>query len=253
MRINRYLARAGVASRRGAEKLVEAGRVSVNGEVISRLATTVEPGADVVEVDGERVFLPESFTTIMVNKPVGVVVTMRDPQGRPTVADLVSDVQARVVPVGRLDADSEGLLLMTDDGRLAHRVTHPSFELDKVYEVTARGELSEPDRRRLEDGVILDGRRTSKARVDVASTEHNRTLAVVTIHEGRKRQIRRMFEAVGHPVRELRRVRVGPLELGDLCPGAWRNLTPRELRALGKAVGLDRTPETSCGEENSQL
>jgi 23S rRNA pseudouridine2605 synthase len=239
MRINRFLARAGLASRRAAERLVEDGRVSINGETVTRLATTVDPATDIVEVDGRRIILPESFTTIILNKPIGIVVTMSDPQGRPTVADLVADVPARVVPVGRLDADSEGLLILTDDGTLAHHIAHPSFELDKVYEVAARGVLEERDRKRLEEGIELDGRATSPASVVIRTTQRNRTEAVVTIHEGRKRQVRRMFEAVGHPVRELRRVRIGPLELGSLMPGAWRPLSDEELRALRRAVGLD--------------
>ncbi|MBD3368349.1 MAG: pseudouridine synthase [Candidatus Eisenbacteria bacterium] len=248
MRINRFLARAGVSSRRGAEELVRAGRVTVNGRTVTRLATTVDPEHDTVELDGSPVTLPETFTTIILNKPRGVVVTMDDPQGRPTVADLTRDVPARVVPVGRLDADSEGLLIMTDDGTLAHRIAHPSFELDKVYEVTARGVLQEGERRRLEMGVELDGRTTSPASVTVMSTERNRTKAVVTIHEGRKRQVRRMFETVGHPVRALRRVRIGPVELGDLRPASWRRLSEKELNALAAAVGLDRTPETPCSD-----
>jgi len=253
MRINRFLARAGLASRRGAERIVEAGRVSVNGEVITDLATKVDPGQDVVEVDGERVELPESTTTIIVNKPRGVVVTMSDPQGRPTIADIAAAVPAHVVPVGRLDADTEGLIIMTDDGKLAHRVTHPSFELDKVYEVTARGVLKEAEQRRLEEGIELEGRLTSPATVSVVSTARNRTKALMTIHEGRKRQVRRMFEAVGHPVRALRRIRVGPIELGNLRPGSWRRLNADELRKLKQAVGLDDPPETPCGSGGSKL
>jgi len=253
MRINRYLARAGAASRRGAERLIEAGRVAVNGETVMRLATTVDPASDVVELDGVRVTLPDTHTTIIVNKPVDVVVTMSDPQGRPTIADIVSGVEAPIVPVGRLDADSEGLILMTDEGTLAHRVAHPSFELDKVYEVTARGVLLEEERALLESGIELDGRETAPARVEVVSTARHTTRALVTIHEGRKRQVRRMFEAVGHPVRNLRRVRVGPLELCDLRPGNWRRLTETELAALKQAVGLDTAPETPCDTDRPKL
>lgn len=238
MRLNRYLARAGVASRRGADGLIAAGRVSLNGDVVTELATTVDPESDTVEVDGRSVLLPQTLTYIVLNKPTGYVVTLSDPQGRPTVVDLVAEVGAPVVPVGRLDARTEGLLILTDDGDLAYRVTHPSFELDKVYEVVARGVLSERSRRRLEEGVELDGRVTARASVTVRSTDRNTTLAEIVIHEGRKRQVRRMFEAVGHPVRKLKRIRVGPIELSDLRPGSWRRLDGSEISALRRAVGL---------------
>lgn len=238
MRLNRFLARAGVASRRAADDLIVAGRVVVNGVVVTELATAVDPEADSVEFDGRPVRLPPALTYIVLNKPPGYVVTLSDPQGRPTVADLIADAGSAVVPVGRLDARTEGLLILTDDGELAHRVTHPSFELDKIYEVVARGVLSDESRRRLEDGIELDGRLTAPARVTVRSTSRHTTVAEIVVHEGRKRQVRRMFEAVGHPVRGLRRISVGPIELGDLRPGKWRRLTERELRALRDAVGL---------------
>lgn len=238
MRLSRFLARAGVTSRRAAEGLIAAGRVSVNGAVVTEFSTRVEPRKDVVEVDGRRAELPGSYTYLALNKPSGFVVTMADPQGRPTVADLVSDVRAGVVPIGRLDAATEGLLLLTDDGDLAFRISHPSYELEKEYEVTARGILTEDERRALEVGIDLDGRSTAPAKVSIRSAKRNTTVAVMTIHEGRKRQIRRMFEAVGHPVRNLRRTRVGPVRLGDLRPARWRHLGDDELRALREAVGL---------------
>lgn len=241
MRINRFLARAGVASRRGADALIEAGRVRLNGETVTKLATTVDSGRDRVELDGAVVTLPESFTYIALNKPAGVVVTMSDPHGRRTVSDLIAGVAAGVVPVGRLDAGTEGLLILTDDGELAHRIAHPSFEIDKVYEVEAQGVLSEEERKRLEEGVTLDGHLTSPATVLVLRTVQDVTLAEMTIHEGRKRQVRRMFELVGHPVTGLRRTRIGPVELGDLPSGQWRRLDPDQLRAL-RAV-LDMGPE----------
>lgn len=236
MRINRFLARSGVASRRASEELIRAGRVTLNGRLLTELATEVDPDSDVVEVDGQQVNLPESYTYIMLNKPRDTVVTMSDPQGRRTVADLTAGAGARVVPVGRLDTDTEGLLILTDDGDLAHRVSHPSFELDKVYVVEARGVLSDSDRGRLEEGIMLDGRPTSPARVEVLSTDHDVTRAKITIHEGRKRQVRRMFEAVGHPVKSLVRTRVGPVALGELPPGKWRRLSAEELTKLREAV-----------------
>lgn len=241
MRINRFLARAGVASRRGADALIEAGRVRLNGETVTKLATTVDRDSDRVELDGVVVTLPDSFTYIALNKPVGVVVTMSDPHGRKTVTDLVVGVAAGVVPVGRLDVNTEGLLILTDDGELAHRIAHPSFEIDKVYEVEAQGILSEEERKRLEAGVQLDGRLTSPASVLILKAERGVTLAEMTIHEGRKRQVRRMFELVGHPVVRLRRTRVGPVELGDLPRGQWRGLDDDQLSALRQA--LDMAPE----------
>jgi len=215
--------------------------VRLNGETVTQLATTVDPKRDRVELDGVAVTLPESLTYIALNKPAGFVVTMSDPHGRPTVTDLVVGVAAGVVPVGRLDAGTEGLLILTDDGELAHRIAHPSFEIDKVYELVARGRLSEDERRRLEEGVMLEGRRTSPATVRVLRTEQESTSAEVTIHEGRKRQVRRMFELVGHPVTTLKRTRVGPVELGDLKSGEWRHLDAGQLRALKEA--LDLSPE----------
>ncbi len=239
MRLNRFLARSGVASRRGADAIVEAGRVRVNGLTVTQHGVTVDTDSDCVEVDGRRVRLPSQFTYIIVNKPIGYVVTMSDPQGRKTVADFVPRSLAGVIPVGRLDVDTDGLLIMTDDGDLTHRVTHPSFELDKIYEVMVGGVLSEKSIRSLERGISLDGQLTAPATIDSLSISHNRSSCRITIHEGRKRQIRRMFEAIGHSVRSLRRVRIGPLELGDLKPGHSRGLTEPEVRALRKAVGLD--------------
>lgn len=238
MRLNRFLARAGAASRRGADELIAAGRVRVNGETIIELGTTVEPQRDRVELDGELLTLPDSLTYIALNKPAGCVVTMSDPQGRPTVAELLEDLPDGIVPVGRLDVATEGLLILTDDGVLAHRIAHPSFELEKVYLVVADGELTEEERLRLAEGVLLDGRPTAPARVRVISRGEGITEAEMTIHEGRKRQVRRMFEMVGHAVRKLRRTRVGPVELGDTPPGHWRHLSETELGALREALGL---------------
>jgi 23S rRNA pseudouridine2605 synthase len=248
MRLNRFLARAGVTSRRGADDLVRAGRVALNGVATTVLATDVDPARDRVLVDGREVRLPAVATTIILNKPPGFVVTLSDPQRRPTVSDLVRDVGAHVVPVGRLDAATEGLLILTDDGDLAYRVSHPSFEIDKVYEVLARGALSEEARRELTEGVEIDGRRTAPASVTIRVVERGQTLAEICLHEGRKRQVRRMFETVGHPVKRLRRIRVGPIELGDLPLGKWRRATEEEVAALREAVGL---PRAGAGPSNA--
>jgi 23S rRNA pseudouridine2605 synthase len=224
MRLNAYLARAGVASRRGAEELIRAGRVRVNGEVAG-LATFVEP-RDTVEVDG-RPIEPEPLTYVLLHKPAGVVTTARDPQGRATVVGLVGH-ERRVVPVGRLDADTTGALLLTNDGPLAHRLMHPRYEVDKVYEAEVEGEPSDETLAQLAEGVELDDGRTAPARVRRLGP----SLVELTIHEGRKHQVKRMLQAVGHPVRRLHRNRYAGLTLDGLAPGEWRELTSDEVKRL---------------------
>jgi 23S rRNA pseudouridine2605 synthase len=224
MRLNAYLARAGVASRRGAEDLIRAGRVRVNGEVAG-LVTFVEP-RDIVEVDGSPIE-PEPLTYVLLHKPPGVVTTARDPQGRPTVVGLVGH-ERRVVPVGRLDADTTGALLLTNDGPLAHRLMHPRYEVDKVYEAEVEGEPSDEVLAQLAEGVELDDGRTAPARVRRLGP----SLVELTIHEGRKHQVKRMLQAVGHPVRRLHRNRYAGLTLDGLAPGEWRELTSDEVKRL---------------------
>jgi 23S rRNA pseudouridine2605 synthase len=224
MRLNAYLARAGVASRRGAEDLIRAGRVRVNGEVAG-LVTFVEP-RDNVEVDGSPIE-PEPLTYVLLHKPAGVVTTARDPQGRPTVVGLVGH-ERRVVPVGRLDADTTGALLLTNDGPLAHRLMHPRYEVDKVYEAEVEGEPSDEALAQLAEGVELDDGRTAPARVRRLGP----SLVELTIHEGRKHQVKRMLGAVGHPVSRLRRNRYAGLTLDGLAPGEWRELTSDEVKRL---------------------
>jgi len=224
VRLNAWLARAGVASRRGADELIKAGRVTVNGEP-GQLNTFVGANDD-VRLDGAPL-AKQRLGYVLLHKPAGVVTTARDPQGRPTVVDLV-DHPARVVPVGRLDADTTGVLLLTNDGALAHRLAHPRYEVDKVYVAEVDGEPGDDALRVLEQGVDLDDGRTAPAR---ARRVGPRTVEL-TIHEGRKHQVKRMLAAVGHPVVRLHRARYGPLALGELEPGAWRELTPAELDAL---------------------
>jgi len=224
VRLNAWLARAGVASRRGADELIKAGRVTVNGEP-GQLNTFVGANDD-VRLDGAPL-AKQRLAYVLLHKPAGVVTTARDPQGRPTVVDLV-DHPARVVPVGRLDADTTGVLLLTNDGALAHRLAHPRYEVDKVYVAEVDGEPGDDALRVLEQGVDLDDGRTAPAR---ARRVGPRTVEL-TIHEGRKHQVKRMLAAVGHPVVRLHRARYGPLALGELEPGAWRELTPAELDAL---------------------
>jgi 23S rRNA pseudouridine2605 synthase len=224
MRLNAYLARAGIASRRGADDLIRAGRVRVNGEVAG-LATFVER-SDRVEVDGRPVE-PEPLTYVLLNKPAGVVTTARDPHGRPTVVGLVAH-ERRVVPVGRLDADTTGALLLTNDGPLAHRLMHPRYEVDKVYEVEVEGEPSDEALERLAEGVELDDGRTAPAHVRRVGPSR----LELTIHEGRKHQVKRMLEAVGHPVQRLHRSTYAGLTLEGLEVGDWRELTAEEIRRL---------------------
>jgi 23S rRNA pseudouridine2605 synthase len=224
MRVNAYLARAGVASRRGAEDLIRAGRVRVNGEVAG-LATFVEP-RDTVEVDGSPIE-PEPLTYVLLHKPAGVVTTARDPQGRATVVGLVGH-EHRVVPVGRLDADTTGALLLTNDGPLAHRLMHPRYEVNKVYEAEVEGEPSDDALAQLAKGVELEDGITSPAKVDRLGPSR----IELTIHEGRKHQVKRMLEAVGHPVSHLHRSRYAGLTLDGLAPGEWRELTRDEVNRL---------------------
>jgi 23S rRNA pseudouridine2605 synthase len=224
VRLNAYLARAGIASRRGADDLIKAGRVLVNGEP-GQLNTFVE-SRDKVTLDGAPVSL-QRLTYLLLHKPAGVVTTARDPQGRPTVVELVPG-EPRVVPVGRLDADTTGALLLTNDGPLAHRLAHPRYEIEKVYEAEIGGRPGEEILRSLREGVELDDGITAPARVRRVGP-HTIELA---IHEGRNRQVKRMFEAVGHPVRRLHRSVYAGLNLGGLEPGQWRELEPSEVMRL---------------------
>src|SRR5436190_3414384 len=234
MRLNAWLARAGVASRRGADELIKAGRVTVNGEP-GRLNTFVA-ASDVVRLDGEPL-ARQRLAYVLLHKPAGTVTTARDPQGRPTVVDLV-DLPERVVPVGRLDADTTGALLLTNDGELAHRLAHPRYEVDKVYEADVRGEPSEAALERLRSGVELDDGPTAPAQARLLAPSR----VELTIHEGRNHQVKRMLEAVGHPVVRLHRSGYGPLTLAGLAPGSWRELEPGEIRPLAERPGLGGAP-----------
>lgn len=235
-RIQKVLARAGVGSRRHVEDLVAAGRVRVNG-TRAQLGARVDPSNDVVEVDGSRVPLAPGLVHYLANKPVGVVSTADDPEGRPTVVDLV-DPSLRVWPVGRLDVDTEGAILLTNDGELTHRLTHPRYGVPKTYLAEVRGGVRHRAVVRLARGVELDDGPTAPAEVAVVDRLGPTTLVEITLREGRNRQVRRMLEAVGHPVVRLARTAIGPVGLGRLKPGALRRLSPEEVRALYRAAGL---------------
>ncbi|MCS6801921.1 MAG: pseudouridine synthase [Chloroflexota bacterium] len=245
-RLHKVLAAAGVASRRRAERMILEGRVSVNGRVVRSLGNKVEPTRDRIVVDGKVIRLPETHRYLLVNKPAGVLTTVSDPFNRPTVIDLVrhsvTDAEGnrqRLYPIGRLDLDSEGLLLLTNDGQLAHRVSHPSTGLEKEYRVRVRGTVTEEKLERLRTGIMLDGRPTAPAVVELERQEGpSGAVLRFVLHEGRKRQVRRMCEAVELRVVRLVRTRIGPIELGSLRPGQCRDLTEREVALLRQAVGL---------------
>jgi 23S rRNA pseudouridine2605 synthase len=229
-RLQKVLAQIGLGSRRTCEELIAAGRVQVNGEVAD-LGRRVDPESDQVTVDGVPVAVRPGLVYYLLNKPVGAVSTASDPAGRPAVTGLVPS-EPRVHPVGRLDADSEGLLLLTNDGELTFRLTHPSFGVEKEYLVEVKGSPKPGAVRRLREGIELEDGRTAPAQVALVAPNALR----ITIHEGRNRQIRRMCDAVGHPVRRLVRTRIGPIRVGTLAPGEWRELTTGEVRALERAT-----------------
>jgi 23S rRNA pseudouridine2605 synthase len=219
--------------------LIAQGKVRINGKAVRELGTFVCPG-DVVDVSGTPLAPTAELAYLVVHKPAGVMTTMRDPQGRRTVAQLIPKKMPRVVPVGRLDYDTSGILLMTNDGALANRLLHPRYGVEKVYRATIAGRLDAGDVRKLHDGVLLDrGEQAASTRVRVVSVRAGTSVVDLTLHEGRNRQVRRMFEALGHPVRDLVRLRFGPVSLGDLPSGHTRPLSPKELGAL-RRVGEEK-------------
>ena len=237
MRLQKYLARAGVASRRGSETLMTTGRVTVNGLVVTELGSKVNPRTDQVRVDGVLCSIAERAVTIMLNKPSGYITTMSDPQGRPTVADLVPvDQFPGLFPIGRLDLDTTGLLLFSTDGELGNGLLHPRHHVDKTYIARVDGFLNAQEVKRLREGVLLDDGMTLPAQVEILERSHCATKLRITIHEGRKRQVRRMMSFVGHPVVELERIQFGPLTLHGLKEGCWRLLTPSEEAQITNAA-----------------
>jgi pseudouridine synthase len=233
VRLNKFLAHAGVCSRREADRRIAEGRVSVNGRVIMELGEKIDPGRDKVAVDGRPVRAAgDELVVILMNKPAGRVVSVKDPFGRPTVMELIPRRMARVYPVGRLDIDTEGALLLTNDGDLALKLTHPRYGVAKTYEVRVEGAPAETDLDNVRHGLFLEGRRTAPARVRVLRRGRRHTGLQVEIHEGRKREIRKIFEALGFPVASLRRVDFAGLSLEGLKPGEWRYLSRKEIDRL---------------------
>lgn len=239
VRLQKVLSQAGVASRRAAEDLIVQGRVSVDGKVVRKLGTRVDPATQIVRVDGDRIEVDETKHIVLAfNKPVGMVSTMYDPDGRPCLADVLVEYPERLYHVGRLDIDTSGLLLLTNDGELANRLTHPSYEVEKTYVARVHGEVKPGVRRELLRGVQLDDGIAKADKFRVRDTYGDLTTVEVTLHEGRNRVVRRMMEAVGFPVQELVRVKFGPIRLQRLQPGVTRRVKGEDLKALYDAVGL---------------
>jgi pseudouridine synthase len=239
-RLQKILSRAGVASRRAGEKLMLEGRVTVNGAAVRELGTKADPLRDDIRVDGRRIRIASHHRYLLLNKPRGYVTTRSDPQRRPTVIDLIPGVHEYLYPVGRLDFDSEGLLLLTNDGDLAARLTHPRHGVRRLYQARVLGIPDAHDLERLSRGVVIDGRRTEPAEVKLLPSRRDASEAsiAITVREGRNRQVRRMCEAIGHPVVHLRRIAIGPIRDAKLRVGEWRELTAEELRQLRRACEL---------------
>lgn len=232
MRLNKFIAACGASSRRGADELIAAGRVTVNGELPSSMGQNVNETDDVVCLDGKRLLLEEKYVYIMLNKPEGYLSACGDDRGRKTVVDLLEGIEERVFPVGRLDYDTKGLLLLTNDGDFAYKCTHPKHELDKKYYAVVRGLLSDNALKTLSGSVKLDGHATAGARIEILKRSTKRTELYITIHEGRNRHIKKLFQLAGCRVSELKRVAIGSISLGNLPEGKWRSLSTSEVKKL---------------------
>lgn len=231
-RLQKYIADCGIASRRKAEELILKGLVKVNGEVVTELGTKVDPNKDEIVYKGKVIKPEKKKVYILLNKPEGYVTTAKDQFGRPTVLDLIKDVKERLVPVGRLDYDTSGLLILTNDGDVVYKLTHPKSEIDKVYEAKLFGVPDSNTINLFKNGITIDGRKTEPAKIELLKVDGRFAWCHITIHEGRNRQVRKMCQAARHPVATLRRVAEGEIELGDLKKGSWRYLTDKEIRYL---------------------
>ena len=239
VRLQKFLAESGVASRRKSEELIDQGKVKVNGRV-AMIGDKIDPKKDTVTVNGKKIVKTKTFTYVVLHKPRGFITTMNDEMDRKCVAELIKDVPGRVYPVGRLDRDSEGMLLFTNDGAFANAMTHPTKHVPKTYRVTVRPSITEDQITALTQGVIIDDRKTAPAEVRVVTKEEGRVVLEIILYEGRNRQIRKMCEEVGLEVARLKRTAIGSIKLGMLKQGAWRNLTEDEVRKLMIAAGLER-------------
>jgi len=237
-RLQKFMAHAGIGSRRNCEELILQGKVKVNGQIITILGTKIDPEMDEIEVNNKLIKEKEDMLYILLNKPDGYVTTSQDPQGRPTVIDLIKEINKRIYPVGRLDYETEGLLLLTNDGELAYRLTHPKYKVNKVYQALVKGRPSNEAIEHLRRGVLLEDGLTEPAEIKILDKIANNTLIELTIHEGKNRQVRRMCKAVNHPVINLKRTKIGSLDLGNIKLGSFRFLTKDELRWLRNSVGL---------------
>jgi pseudouridine synthase len=237
--LNKLIARSGIASRRRADELISSGRVAVNGRIITEAGSKAVWGADVITVDGQRLPPPPGKVYVLLNKPFGYVCTLHDPQGRPTVRDLLDDIEEKVYPVGRLDFETLGLLILTNDGEVAFRLTHPSFQIPRTYKALIEGIITPASVRKLRKGVMLDDGLTNPAQVRILERERGRTWLKITVTEGRSREIRRMLEAVDHRTIQLMRTAYGNLHLGAIKVGTYRRLTEKEVQSLRSSVGLD--------------
>ena len=239
VRLQKFLAESGVASRRKSEELIESGKVKVNGHVAS-IGDKINPKRDTVTVSGKKIIKQTEHTYIVLHKPRGFITTMSDEMDRKCVAELIKDVKCRVFPVGRLDRDSEGMLLFTNDGDFANALTHPTKHVPKTYRVTVRPSISEDQLTALTEGIIIDDRKTAPAEVHVVTKEENRVVLEIILYEGRNRQIRKMCEEVGLEVARLKRTAIGSIKLGMLKQGSWRHLTDDEVRKLMISAGMER-------------
>jgi 23S rRNA pseudouridine2605 synthase len=238
IRLNKFLSQAGVASRREADRMIEEGRVRVNNQLVEELGYKIDDEKDRVEVNGKKVTRDKELIYLVLNKPAGYLVTCKDPFQRPTIKSLLVDLEKRVFPIGRLDCQSEGLLLLTNDGELAYRLTHPRYKIKKIYLVKIKGELDSSDLDKLERGVLIDGKKTAPAKVALLASSPKKSLLKIAIHEGKKREVRKMCEVIGHEVLELKRIAFAGLKLNKLGPGKWRYLTHREIAKLKELVEI---------------
>ncbi len=240
VRLHKFLAQCGIASRRKAESYIAQGRIMIDGHIVTDMGTKIVPNKHIILFDGKPVQLEEKKIYILLNKPKGYVTTLSDPQGRPIVTSLVTDIQARLFPVGRLDLDTEGALILTNDGNFAQKIQHPRFEITKTYEALVQGQPRGSLLNNLEKGILLEGKLTAPARLRMLNRSNRSSLIQITIHEGRKRQVKKMFQAIGHPVINLKRIAYGSLGLKNLPKGSYRTLTPEDLNKIFKEFPLQK-------------